>query len=72
MEISVNEEGRASLVAAGASGAIVEALKTADDDAMRQLIACVISILALNEEGCASFVAEDACGALVEALKTAD
>jgi hypothetical protein len=70
--LAKSEEGRACFVRGGACGALVEALKAAEDDRTRGNVALTISELAKSEEGRACFVRGGACRALVEALKAAE
>ena len=57
------------MTSAGACGALVEALKVAEDDITRGNIAHAMHNLALSEEGCAGLVAAGACGALEAAQR---
>jgi methionine synthase I (cobalamin-dependent) len=70
--LAENEEGRASLIAAGACGALVEALTIAEADDTRCSIAFAMTSFAESEQGRTSLISGGACGALVEALKVAD
>jgi len=51
---------------------LVDAMKHAQDDRRRSIVATAIGDVAESEEGCACFVGGGACGALVEALKAAE
>jgi hypothetical protein len=62
--LAKSEEGRAGLAAAGACGALVEALKVAEDDDTRSNIAWVMCKIAEHEEGRAGLAGAGACGAL--------
>ena len=53
-------------------GALVEALKIAENDNSRSKILPIINNLSETEKGRAAFIAAGACGALVEALQVAE
>lgn len=59
------------LIAEGACGALIEAMRLATGEGTRSSAAATMYSLASNKEGCAALIAEGACGALVEALKLA-
>ncbi len=62
----------AAAAAACGCGALVEALKIAEEDGTRRNVAGAILEVAWSEEGRAGVVAAGGCGALVEALKIAE
>jgi hypothetical protein len=51
---------------------LVDAMKHAQDDCRRSIVATAIGDVAESEEGCACFVRGGACGALFEALKAGE
>ena len=67
-EIIEDDDSCASFIAAGACGALVDALGIAETDDTRGSIALSIFNLAQNEEGRSALIAAGACGALVDAL----
>ncbi len=62
--IAFCEEGRAGLAAAGACGALVEALKVAEEDVTGNNIVNAIGKFAESEEGRIGLAAAGACGVL--------
>jgi len=70
--LAEEEQSRACLAAAGACGALVEALKVAEEDITKRIIAHAMEHLSTNEDGRTGLAVAGACGVLVEALKVAE